>query len=430
MTTSTDLLAFRPKYSYHPYFLLAFHLNILPDHLLQRIPKSTRHDWKQKNTQLLFGYDWYLQHQSSFTIMQQVFTNEKLLQINKALLRVIALARFMKKYSTRIKEHIGNAGGVVLGNINKNKEALPLQVILKSLQFPYPAYLQLKRQACRQSPLNLCRIKHPAQLLWKEIAVIKSYCTDPRWLHWPLSSVYHQLIRDKAAAFTISTFYKYVGLLKLQRAQVPHRRKNHHTGIRAAAPLQIIHADATIHRTLDNIKNYIYLVQDNYSRAILGHRVAQSCKAQYVFENLTAVREQYLQPANINNCQLITDDGPENRGAIQLIAAISKPPLLEHLIAQQDIEFSNSMIEAANKQLKYCFLYHRSIPDFAALQKFIAQAIEDYNNRPQAVLNGLTPLEVLHGKRFDKEAYHIQITAAKVNRVAQNKRTACCSYSF
>ncbi|NII26638.1 hypothetical protein HB364_16230 [Pseudoflavitalea sp. X16] len=430
MTTSTDLLAFRPKYSYHPYFLLAFHLNILPDHLLLRIPKSTRHDWKQKNTQLLFGYDWYLQHQSSFTIMQQVFTNEKLLQINKALLRVIALTRFLKKYSTRIKEHIGNAGGVVLGNINKNKKVLPLQVILKYLQLPYPAYLQLKRQACRQSLLNLCRLKHPAQLLSKEVAIIKSYCTDACWLHWPLSSVYHQLIRDKAAAFTISTFYKYVSLLKLQRVQVPHRRKNHHTGIRAAAPLQIIHADATIYRTLDNAKNYIYLVQDNYSRAILGHRVAQSCKAQYVFENLAAVKEQYLQPAGMASCQLITDDGSENQGAVHFLTSTHEPPFIEHLIAQQDIEFSNSMIEAANKQLKYRFLYHRSIPDFAALQKFIAQAIEDYNNRPQAVLNGLTPLEVLNGKRYDKETYRQQIYAAKANRMAHNKRTSCCSYSF
>lgn len=109
------------KLSYHPYLVLAFYLKVLPDDLLHCIPKSTRHDWKQKNTHQLFGYDWYQQHQSSFTVLQQVFTNKKLLQINKALLRVIALTRFMKKYQTRIKEHIGNASGVILGNISKMK---------------------------------------------------------------------------------------------------------------------------------------------------------------------------------------------------------------------------------------------------------------------------------------------------------------------
>lgn len=171
-------------------------------------------------------------------------------------------------------------------------------------------------------------------------------------------------------------------------------------------------------------------MQDNYSRAILNHQVARSCKAQYVFENLTTVKELYLKPAGIPSCQLITDDGSENHGSVHSITSSKEPPIIEHLIAQRDIEYSNSMIEAANKQLKYRFLYHRSIPDFAALLKFVAQAIEDYNNRPQAALNGLTPLEVLYGKQYDKAGYHAQIIDAKAKRITENKRTTCCSYTF
>lgn len=262
-----------------------------------------------------------------------------------------------------------------------------------------------------------------------EVAVIKSYCADARWLHWPLSSIYHQLIRDKAAAFTISTFYKYVSLLKLQRVKADHCRKNHHTGIRAEKPLQILHADATIIRTLDNAKNYLYLVQDNYSRAILVHQATQDCKAQYVFENLRNIKEQYLKPGGVDHGQLITDDGSENHGMVKLITNTKEPPFIEHLVAQLDIEFSNSMIEAAHKQLKYRFLYHYPIADYKALLKFIQQAIDDYNNRPHHALNGLTPKEVLHGKQYDKAGYHQQMATAKTSRVSENKRTACC-YSF
>lgn len=379
----------------------------------------------------MFGHEWYLQNQASFPVLQKVFTNKKLLRINKALLRVIAISRFIKKYQARIKDNIGNAGAVVLKNISKANKDLPVSAILKYIQLPYSAYLRIKRgRKCGHSLLDLCHIKHPAQLLAKEVAVIKSYCSDARWLRWPLSSVYHQIIRDKAATITISTFYKYVGLLKLQRAKAHHRRKHHHTGIRAQAPLQIIHADATIQRTLDNAKNYIYLVQDNYSRAILTHQVAQSCKAQYVFENLAIVRKQYLQPANINTCQLITDDGSENHGPVKTLTSCTEFPLIQHLVAQRNIEYSNSMIEAANKQLKYRFLYHQSIPDFQALQKYVCQAIEDYNNRPHAALNGLTPLEVLNGTRYDKDYYRSQIIVAKANRIAENKRATCCSFSF
>jgi hypothetical protein len=88
------------------------------------------------------------------------------------------------------------------------------------------------------------------------------------------------------------------------------------------------------------------------------------------------------------------------------------------------------MIEAAHKQLKYPFLYHHSIADFKALQKFIHQAIDDYNNRPHNALNGLTPLEVLNGKQFDKTNHQQQVAAAKAARMAQNKRAVFGIYSF
>jgi hypothetical protein len=94
----------------------------------------------------------------------------------------------------------------------------------------------------------------------REINVIKAYCEDLRYLHWPLASIFHQIIRDKAAFFTISTFYKYVFLLGLKRKWARHRRKNHHTGIRAQAPLQVLHADTTVFRTADNLKSYIHLI--------------------------------------------------------------------------------------------------------------------------------------------------------------------------
>ena len=93
-------------------------------------------------------------------------------------------------------------------------------------------------------------------------------------------------------------------------------------------------------------------------------------------------------------------------------------------------QFSNSMIEAANKSLKYRFLYHKNIADFNSLCQWLPQAIDDYNNRPHDVLSGLTPLEVLNGKTIDKIASSHQMQAAKILRVSENKQVKCCSYSF
>lgn len=111
----------------------------------------------------------------------------------------------------------------------------------------------------------------------------------------------------------------------------------------------------TVFRTLDNVKNYIYLVVDNYSRSILAWEVAFDCKAKYVFENLLRLIREHLQPAGILSCQLISDDGAENYGPVKTLVNQPRQPYIEHLIAQCDIEFSNSMSESVNTHRRRVF---------------------------------------------------------------------------
>ena len=419
------------KTSYHPAISVAFYLNCLPTEILQHIPRSTRFDWLHKDKSTCFGYDWFCQNQQLFQTLKLVSTNKKLLQINRALIRIIAIRRFITAHATSMKNKLLSVTQTILCNIVKTNTVLGLTKTLRFLQRPYSAYLKLKRTArCNLSSLYMCIVKHPTQLLKKEVAIIKQYCNDIRFLHWPLASVYEIIKREGTAYFNINTFYKYVNLLKLNRHRQAHRRKNHYTGIRACAPLQIIHADVTVFRTADNKKNYIHLIQDNFSRTILQWAVRTFCKAQTTFENLNTVYEKYLHPASRENCQLISDDGSENYGPVKAFIESTHYPTIQHLIAQRDIEFSNSMIEAANKQLKYRFLYHHHIPDYGALVKHVEQAVNDYNNRPQHVLYGLTPLEVLQGQVPSPLAYATQIQKAKANRLIENKKLKCCYHSF
>lgn len=133
----------------------------------------------------------------------------------------------------------GNAGS---GTYTENASVNPSQ------------YWQLKQKIrCSKSLLNFCLPKHPTQLLRREVNTIKKYGEDTRYVHWPLSPIYHQVIRDGAVRLRISTFYKYTGLLRLKRKTAKHRRKNHCMGIRVAAPLQLLHADVTVFKTADNV---------------------------------------------------------------------------------------------------------------------------------------------------------------------------------
>lgn len=330
----------------------------------------------------------------------------------------------------RIKDKVGSANAVVLDNIVKVATVLSIATALRYLQLSNGRYRRMQQSTrCNQSFVNLCRVRHPAQLLTKEVAAIKQYCSDQRWQYWSLSSVYHQMIRDRAALCTIGTFYKYARLMELQRKRTAHRRKHHHVGIRAERPLHILHIDVTVFRTLDNVKNYIYLVVDNYSRAILAWEVALECNAKYVFENLQGVIREYLQPAGITSCQLISDDGSENYGQVKTLVNQPREPYIEHLIAQCDIEFSNSMSESVNKQAKYHYLYHHPIANYEALRRQMPKMMEDYQSRPLAALKGLTSVEVLDGQQYDPAQYQQQIAAARASRIVTNKKAACCHSS-
>ena len=64
--------------------------------------------------------------------------------------------------------------------------------------------------------------------------------------------------------------------------------------------------------------------------------------------DLQSVYERYLLPAGIPNCQFFSDDGSENYGPVKAFIESCQYPSLQHLVAQKDVEFSNSMIEAAN----------------------------------------------------------------------------------
>ncbi|HMC87776.1 MAG TPA: hypothetical protein VKI61_19770 [Chitinophagaceae bacterium] len=316
---------------------------------------------------------------------------------------------------------------VLVNNIQKVAVVIGVKPALKYLSLNFQQYAKFKSKvSCTSSFFNLCRIKHPAQLLQKEIEVVKTYCLQPNFQFWSLCSLFHQMRKDGAAHMTLNTFYKYVSILNLKRSPAISRRKNHSLGIRATAPFQILHADLTEFKTEDQKKAYIYLVQDNYSRAILAYQLSTERKASYTLENLARVKAEYLVPAKMSQCMLLTDDGSENYGVAHQWIKNSDHPKIDHVIAQVDVHYSNSMIEAANKQLKYRFLYHQNINNFTKLDEFLNKAILDFNYRPHGVLNGQTPIEVLQGKSYSKEVQHNLLSLAKQTRIRENQKLKCC----
>ena len=106
---------------------------------------------------------------------------------------------------------------------------------------------------------------------------------------------------------------------------------------------------------------------------------------------------------------------------------ISEPGVsIKKLIALRDIPFSNSLIEAQNKLLKYQYLFKNQVADINALRKTLEWVVKDYNDiRPHNALNGLTPLEAYTGKHPDVHSFRLKMKRAQQNRIMENTKSSC-----
>lgn len=268
----------------------------------------------------------------------------------------------------------------------------------------------------------LCRKLNYNQLAEKEVNVIRNFLNKPEYLHWNITSVYYKILHEKAAFFSRTTFYKYVHLLKLQRGR-PDKKK-YLGGIRASAPKKILHADVTIIRTPDNVKLYIYLLVDNFSRFIMNWKVSREYSARIAFENIKEAYYKYdLHKVN-TVVELITDGGSENKGQVENF--VNRDDInMQKIIAQVDIIFSNSMVEAANKRLKYDYLFTKRFSLHTQVEPYMNFAIPDFNGKPHSALYGLTPDEAFNGMLPDKDMYKKAIKQSVLKRKLVNLAQQC-----
>ncbi len=222
---------------------------------------------------------------------------------------------------------------------------------------------------------------------------------------------------------SLATFRKYAKWTNPNLSHYRKRLEKDWKDLKANASKQILHMDVTIFRPSDHSRVYIYLIMDNFSRAILGWKASLHYSSQIALENLKEVCNKHCLLNS--NAQLVVDDGPENNGRVNDF--LSNPGIqLKKLIAQVDIRQSNSMIEAANKRMKYDYLFTKELLDFHAAKIYLSSAIESFNNKPLDVLSAYTPMEVLHGAVPDKNRFKDQTRIAVQERKLSNKQQVCC----
>jgi len=323
---------------------------------------------------------------------------------------------------------------LLINEVQRLSTALPLKLSCKLMHISTSTYhyrIAKLLYNCSFSEMELCVKKHPAQLTLPEVKTIKAMCLDPRFVCWPLISIYYFGLRENLFAFSKSTFYKYTQLLGLKRTFAKPPSKT--IGLRAKTPNAYLHIDTTFVVLSSNEKAALVFVSDNFSRALLGF----SCSLAHGAQNVKSALEKTMETIRLYHPQLtcanlVADGGAENNNTtIDAYLENNYPPQLTKIIAQKDISFSNSPIEAINKIMKR-YIRHFQPQNFNELNLLLPKIIDDYQNyRPHGSLKGLTPMEAYTQPTLTsplwggKEGFRPQILIGKKARVLYNQQNTC-----
>ena len=120
------------------------------------------------------------------------------------------------------------------------------------------------------------------------------------------------------------------------------------------------------------------------------------------------------------------DGGVENNNLLVDQYLNSKRRHIRKLIAGKDIRFSNSMVEAQNRLIKYQYLFKHPFRDMKELKILLDWIIKDYNHiRPHHSIGGLIPFEALQGSNLPHEELKIQTIDARQARIRENTSKSC-----
>ncbi len=151
--------------------------------------------------------------------------------------------------------------------------------------------------------------------------------------------------------------------------------------------------DTTVIRLLDGTKAYLHGVIDNFSRRILAWKLNERFDP---CATIAILREACNALVAGSMPTVLVDGGVENFNR-DVDALVDKSPL-RRVLAQTDIIFSNSLIEAWWRSLKNQWLFLNELDSIQRLRSLIEFYVSEHNERlPHSAFDGETPDEMYFG---------------------------------
>ena len=394
----------------------------LPTVLQKQIPKTNISRWKAETDHKYKGCQVAQFIAAELALLQRTGQSQNAKTVLEAYFKLSDTYHTIVANVKQIKSKIAIDKEKIVTTIEALKIHIPVKEAIKIFNISratYQNYKTLVLNKCDASYFKWCLKHYPHQLLYQEINQIKKYLTNIDYKYWSKASVYLLALRNKDVSFCLATFYKYSKLLGFKSNRHLHPKLKYDS-LKSYRPNQIWSADVTIYKTPDTTKHYIHFLMDHYSKMILGYSIEKSSSPNAIKKLL---EKAYLKHKSDNSIKLVTDGGGENVNATVANFLKTTQPKIINLIAQKDITFSNSGIEALNKVIKHQFLLPQNLQNFKQLETALDHSVITYNFvRPQLALQGNTPQETFYGKAIDLKSHKTHFINQKAYRIEQNNK--------
>ncbi|HJX63163.1 MAG TPA: DDE-type integrase/transposase/recombinase, partial [Polyangia bacterium] len=356
----------------------------LPKHVA--IPRSTVSTWRRRGSRSVVTIEPMEQdRQQLVDTIAKIEQQKRILAAAVRVLLALLRASGFSLAGERLPEGAAKAG--ILRAIASAKPFLPLVVILRITRLEPGRYHRWNRAAtavCGSDDRFSCPRTSPSQLTPAEVVGIKEMVLAPEHRHMPLGTLARYAQRIGKVFASASTWAKLVRKHGWRRPRQRLHPPKPTVGVRASQPNEIWHIDTTLIKLLDGTKVYLHAVLGNYSRKIFAWTVAERFDPSSTCQVLLAAGKHLV---TAGRPLLYADSGVENvNGAVDSILLTA---CLDRILAQVEVAFSNSLIEAYWRSLKHQWLFLNTLDSVARVRAMVEFYVNEHNKKmPHPAFSG------------------------------------------
>jgi transposase InsO family protein len=324
--------------------------NLFPE---LHIPPSTARSWIQRR---LGEIVWlYPDNVGEDVPRNRIATLEGCVRILSTLLHLrTVLLRISARQLDWKRLFDSGAKLTLLHAVERARRVLPLSAVLRVLHpspSRYHAWVRAE-QGCDLEDQPSCPRSTPHRLTPEEVGTMKGMVTPAGCRHTSIRALALHAQRIGKVFAHPATWAKLIRERKWLRLGLRVYPAKPKIGMRADRPNAAWHVDCTILKLLDGSKAYVHAVIDNFSRRILAWTVDDRINPASTCRIVLAAAKNLVP--GLKETDVFMDGGSEN--ANDEVDGVFDVKPLRRILAQVDVSYSNSLIEACWNYSSDCVL--------------------------------------------------------------------------